>query len=136
VVVRLRLAAALLLALLPLHEAVAASFILCKRGSSKLACVIDGDTFWFENEKIRPEGYNSPEMGPPLCARRAPGAEAARDRLLALLNSRQLGVERRDIDHWGRTVAWVTLDGESLATIMLREGHGRPYIAGDAPWCD
>lgn len=118
------------------EAAAGAQFTLCKRGSAKLACVIDGDTFWLNNEKVRPEGYDAPEMGAPLCDRRAPAAEAARQRLLDLLNSGgALAIERHDQDQWGRTIAWVTIGGRSLAAIMIAEGLGRPYVSGEPPWC-
>jgi endonuclease YncB( thermonuclease family) len=69
---------------LPAH---AAGFAICYYGKPKSGCVYDGDTFWYENEKIRTLGYDSPEIGWPFCEEKAAGADAARDRLRALLNS-------------------------------------------------
>lgn len=114
----------------------AADFTVCRRNDGKAACVYDGDTFWLDREKIRTLGYDAPEMGWPFCDGAAAGAEAARERLRALLNSgAAVGIERQAIDPYGRTLAWVTIGGQSLAAIMIREGHGRPWIEGGEHWC-
>lgn len=79
------LVAAMALAILPLPS-MAANFPICK-GGHRVTCVVDGDTFWLNGEKIRVDGYDSPEMGEPKCARPAVGAVEARSALAELLNS-------------------------------------------------
>jgi endonuclease YncB( thermonuclease family) len=118
--------------------ATAATFKVCTpRGDSdRRACVYDGDTFWVDFEKIRTMGYDAPEMGWPFCTKAAREARPSRDRLRALLNSgEEIGIQRQSQDDYGRTLAWITIGGESLARIMIREGHGRPWIAGAEHWC-
>jgi micrococcal nuclease len=127
---------ALLLLALTALPVPAASLPFCRYGKPTAGCVIDGDTFWLEHEKIRTLGYDTPEMGPPLCPAKAPGADAARSRLRELLNSGlEVTIQRQEIDRYGRTLAWLTIGGENLAAIMIREGHGRPWVAGGDPWC-
>jgi len=38
----------------------AATFALCGPGP-RVTCVVDGDTFWFEGEKVRIADINTPE---------------------------------------------------------------------------
>lgn len=131
----MKLALGLVLVLLAVSQALAVEFAICKGSSGRAACVYDGDTFWFEHEKFRTLGYDSPELGWPFCDKPAAGAKASRDRLRALLNSGGFNIERQAIDRYGRTLAWVTIGGESLAKIMIREGYGRPWIEGGEHWC-
>lgn len=113
----------------------AAGFPVCRYGKPTSGCVYDGDTSWLDNEKIRTLGYDAPEMGWPFCKKAASGAKAARDRLRQLLNTGNWSFERQGFDKYDRTLAWVTIGGEPLARIMIREGHGRPWIEGGPHWC-
>lgn len=64
----------------------AASFALCA-DAPRNTCVVDGDTFWLAGEKIRIADINAPETQGAACpAERAQG-EAAKRRLLILLNA-------------------------------------------------
>lgn len=127
----LLLLAAILLLATPVS---AAGFPICK-GAHRVTCVVDGDTFWLKGEKIRLDGYDSPEMGEPKCARPAAGAVAARTALTELLNSGQVELDRRGTDRYGRTLARVNVDGLDIAKAMIGAGHGRRYTPGQKPWC-
>lgn len=124
------LAASLLLA----TPALAAGFPICK-GGHRVTCVVDGDTFWLKGEKIRVEGYDSPEMGEPKCARPAAGAVEARSALAQLLNSGEVSLDRSGRDKYGRTLARVSVDGVDITRAMISAGHGRRYSPGQKPWC-
>jgi endonuclease YncB( thermonuclease family) len=119
--------------LLPL-PANAAGFSICK-GGHRVTCVVDGDTFWIEGEKVRVDGYDSPEMGEPKCARPAAGAVEARDALAELLNSGTVELARTGVDRYGRTLARVLVDGQDITKAMIGAGHGRRYQRGQQPWC-
>jgi endonuclease YncB( thermonuclease family) len=97
--------------------------------------VVDGDTFWLKGEKIRVEGYDSPEMGEPKCARPAAGAVEARSALAQLLNSGEVTLDRSGHDKYGRTLARVSVDGVDITRAMINAGHGRRYSPGQKPWC-
>lgn len=122
---------ALLFAVAP---ALAADFPICK-GKNRVTCVVDGDTFWLRGEKIRVEGYDSPQMGEPKCSRPAAGAIAARSALAELLNSGEVTLDRRGTDKYGRTLARVSVDGVGITRQMIGAGHGRRYSPGQQPWC-
>lgn len=128
------LALTLLYCLVP-SPAIAQAFDVCGDGK-RVTCVVDGDTFWLQGEKIRLEGFDSPEMGQPKCDRMAPLAAAARDRLAELLNAGEITIDRHGLDRCGRTLATITAAGVDIAAIMIAEGLGRPYVAGATAWCD
>lgn len=123
--------AALLIVTVP---ASAAGFPVCK-GGKRVTCVVDGDTFWLRGEKIRVDGYDSPEMGEPKCARPAAGAVEARSALAQMLTSGEVSLDRTGTDRYGRTLAVVTVDGIDIADVMIRAGHARRYTPGQKPWC-
>lgn len=131
---RLAMITALLLLATPALPAHAAGFPICK-GGHRVTCVVDGDTFWLAGEKIRIEGYDSPEMGEPKCARPAAGAVEARSALARLLNSGEVSLDRSGHDKYGRTLARVSVDGVDITRLMIGAGHGRRYTPGQKPWC-
>lgn len=110
-------------------------FVVCHYGKPNAACVVDGDTWWWNGEKFRAEGYDSPELGPPNCPGPARGAVAARDRVLQLLNAGNWSLARHGHDRYGRTLARVTIGGVDLGAILIREGLARVYVRGERPWC-
>jgi endonuclease YncB( thermonuclease family) len=114
--------------------AVAADFRTCK-GGHRVTCVVDGDTFWFRGEKIRVDGYDSPEMGQPKCSRPAAGAVEARNALTQLLNSGTVELDRTGVDRYGRTLARVLVNGQDITETMIDAGHARRYQRGQQAWC-
>ena len=113
-----------------------ASFSLCS-GASRINCVVDGDTFWFRSETIRIADIDAPEISPPRCAREARLGEAAKLRLLALLNGGGFALERgwRDEDRYGRKLRTVKRDGRSLGEQLVAEGLARRWDGARRPWC-
>lgn len=130
----MRFAIILAASLLFTASAFAAGIPICK-GGHRVTCVVDGDTFWLKGEKIRVEGYDSPEMGEPKCARPAAGAVEARSALAQLLNSGEVSLDRSGHDKYGRTLARVSVDGVDITRAMINAGHGRRYSPGQKPWC-
>ena len=126
------LAAALSLAALP---ATAGPFVVCHYGQPNAACVVDGDTIWFEGEKFRAEEFDAPEMGPPKCKRPAALAKAARSAMLQMLNSGEVDIERTGTDRYGRTLARITVDGQSVSDVLISKGLARRYERGQGAWC-
>lgn len=84
--------------------------------------VSDGDTLWVRMDdggarrKLRLIGIDAPE----LC--QAHGAEA-RDALAGLVLGRQIAIESRYDDDYGRALAHVTQDGRDVARWLVAQGH-------------
>lgn len=66
-------------------DQLSAEFKLCGE-RRRVTCVVDGDTFWFQRQKIRIADIDAPELSPPRCADERKRGEAAKLRLLELLN--------------------------------------------------
>ncbi|MDE0879657.1 MAG: thermonuclease family protein, partial [Sphingomonas bacterium] len=79
------------------------SFGQCHSGGG-VNCVVDGDPFWIDGEKIRIADIDAPETHPPRCAEEARLGNAAKDRLQALLNAGPVTLVTidRDTDRYGR----------------------------------
>lgn len=113
-----------------------ASFSPCHSGGGT-NCVVDGDTFYLDGEKIRIADIDTPETHPPRCAEEAELGERASLRLRALLNQGDftLATIDRDEDRYGRKLRTVMRGGESLGDVLVSEGLARPYAGGRRPWC-
>lgn len=119
----------------PTEAASHPAFVACYKAQPAAACVYDGDTIWLSGVKIRIVGYDTPEMGAPLCAHKAAGANAARDLLIGILNSGEVEVAPLHKQSFDRELARITVDGRDLATLMLASPLARPEVEGDEPWC-
>jgi hypothetical protein len=113
-----------------------AAFARCE-GVARVTCVVDGDTFWYHGTKIRIADINAPELGHPGCAYEAQLAEAATLRLTALLNSGpfSLAIEGRGTDRYGRALRVVMRGGESLGSVLEREGLAEHWHGRRSDWC-
>lgn len=81
-------------------------------------CVHDGDTVWWQGDKIRIADIDTPELNGRCVAERRK-ARQARDRLVVLLNARPgIKPRRTGRDRYGRTLARFDGIGEQL----IREG--------------
>lgn len=114
----------------------AAAFALCPPGP-RTTCVVDGDTFWLEGQKVRIADINAPETHGAACpAERALGERASR-RLVALLNAGafSLEIEGRAIDRYGRALRVVRREGRSLGAQLVSEGLAEPWRGRRLDWC-
>lgn len=121
----------------PGPDVLAASFSYCGGGAARISCVVDGDTFWFRGEKIRIADIDAPELSPPRCAHEARLGEAAKQRLLRLLNEGAFSLSAgfRDEDPYGRKLRTVSRNGTSLGEILVSEGLARPWTGSRRSWC-
>lgn len=101
-------------------------------------CVVDGDTFWIDGEKVRMADIDAPETHPSRCAEEDRLGTAATRRLQALLNDGPVELRSidRDYDRYGRRLAIVTRGGRSLGDVLVEEHLARPYGNGRRSWCD
>lgn len=113
-----------------------AAFGLCA-GSARVTCVVDGDTFWYRGIKIRIADINAPELSRPGCESEARLASAATRRLTDLLNAGPftLAIAGRETDRYGRALRVVMRGGESLGTVLEREGLAEHWRGRRSDWC-
>ena len=116
--------------------AAAVSFNLCD-GPVRTNCVVDGDTFWMNGEKIRIADIDTPEINPPRCASEGELGNRAKRRLLALLNEGAFELKSvdRDQDRYGRKLRVVVRKGRSLGDVLVSEGLARTWSGRREPWC-
>lgn len=114
----------------------AATFALCAPGPRN-TCVVDGDTFWLDGEKVRIADINAPETHGAACASEAARGAAATRRLIVLLNSGPFQMEStaRERDRYGRLLRTVTRRGQSLGGQLVAEGLAEPWQGRRGNWC-
>ncbi|HEY1114373.1 MAG TPA: thermonuclease family protein [Chitinophagaceae bacterium] len=88
--------------------------------SGKVVNIADGDTFTLllpdnTTKKIRLHGVDAPE-------RHQPFGSVSRQRLRELIFQKQVSVEEKDVDRYGRIVGIAFVDGLSVNEEMLRSG--------------
>ncbi len=115
---------------------IAASFALCASGPRN-TCVVDGDTFWLDGEKIRIADINAPETHGAQCSSELARGEAAARRLIALLNAGPIALEAgsRERDRYGRLLRIVTRGGRSLGQQLVEEGLAEHWHGRRGNWC-
>lgn len=114
----------------------AASFALCAEGP-RSTCVVDGDTFWLEGEKVRIADINAPETHGAACAHEAARGQAATRRLIVLLNAGpfSLAPVERERDRYGRLLRRVERGGRSLGGQLVAEGLAEAWQGRRGSWC-
>lgn len=119
-----------------LPERGSAQFGLCFTGGGT-NCVVDGDTFWMDGERVRVADIDAPETHPTRCAYEADLGQRATLRLRELLNDGPVELEAidRDRDQYGRKLRIVTRNGESLGLRLVAEGLARNWTGSRQPWC-
>lgn len=101
--------------------------------------VVDGDTIHtYDGTKYRLLGYDTPETYRAQCAEELALGQQATQRLKELLSLGHAHLtENGETDHYGRTLAWLTVDGQDVGGILISEGLARPYHGGRrGSWCD
>ncbi len=114
----------------------AASFALCAPGP-RTTCVIDGDTFWLDGEKIRIADINAPETHSAQCSYEQELGDAATRRLIVLLNAGPITLEAgsRSRDRYGRLLRTVSRHGRSLGEQLVAEGLAERWQGHRRNWC-
>jgi micrococcal nuclease len=103
--------------------------------------VIDGDTLKDLNADVtyRVVNIDTPEAGQRArCSAERSLAARATQEVRALI-ARASAIEMRPtgrIDRYGRTIAFVLIDGRDLGDTLIAEGLARPWRGRREPWCD
>jgi endonuclease YncB( thermonuclease family) len=107
-------------------------------GASMVNCVVDGDTFRLGSDKIRIADIDTPELHPARCPYEQALGEAAKQRLMELLNAGPFDLKAidRDTDRYGRKLRVVMRDGKSLGNVLVTEGLARTWEGRRRGWCD
>lgn len=103
--------------------------------------VIDGDTLEDKREDItyRVVNIDTPETGSRAhCdAERALGNRATEMVRAMVTRAQQLELRPTGrTDRYGRTIAFVVIDGADLGETLIAEGVARPWRGRREPWCD
>ncbi len=123
---------------LPQGKGISVSFTFCGSGIRR-NCVVDGDTFWLNGEKIRIADIDTPELSPPRCDREKVKGEAAKRVLLSELNAggfELVSYGSRDADRYGRKLRTVVRHDRSIGDILIAKGLARPWTGSRSSWCD
>jgi len=112
------------------------SFGFCHSGGGD-DCVVDGDTFRMDGDRIRIADIDTPETHPARCPQEARLGAAATQRLHALLNSGAITLHPmdRDTDRYGRKLRRVEVNGRGVGDTLIAEGLARPYRGRRMGWC-
>ena len=111
----------------------AAALAICAPGPRD-HCVHDGDTVWWEGEKIRIADIDTPELNG-VCEYERDLALRARNRLVQLLNAGAFQIARKGQDRYGRTLATLHRSGRSIGDQLVAEGLARTWSGRREPWC-
>ena len=104
----------------------------------RITCVVDGDTFWLEGEKIRIADIDAPEVSEPRCRAEAKRGVQATERLAELLGAGPIQLSRiggRDRDQYGRLLRVVMVNGQSVGDQLVLESLARTWTGSREPWC-
>ena len=117
-------------------DTASASFGICG-GGARYTCVVDGDTFWLDGQKIRISDIDTPEVFSPRCPAELERGRLATERLTGLLNAGPFALEQngRAQDRYGRALYRVTRGGESIGSALVDEGLAVWYGNGRPDWC-
>lgn len=102
---------------------------------------IDGDTFRDRRTGViyRLANIDTPETGDRArcTAEREAAAEATAAARALIASARGVVVKPAGrIDQYGRTIAYIEVDGHDLGDLMIDADHARPWRGRREPWCD
>lgn len=124
------------LALVPQSAAADMVWKICTPYQSRINCIVDGDTLWVRDEKMRLRGVDTPEMDG-LCGRERRLAQDATELHLALIASGIVEINRYGHDRFGRTLVEISTVRGQVGPALVRAGLAD--IFGDEHrivWCD
>ena len=121
-----RAAVVVLLAALGPSPALAETF------DGRRTIIIDGDTFCIGSERVRILNIDAPETRGSHCERELVMGLRAKERLASLLRAGAVDVARSGEDRYRRTLARVSVGGNDVGQVLVREGLALPWQDGPA----
>jgi endonuclease YncB( thermonuclease family) len=106
--------------------------------SERIACLVDGDTIWYEGIKIHLEDIDMPKRGALAgCMNEALLSSAATHRLAELLSAGYFTIETEDkFDNYDRVQARLLVNGVSVGETLIAEGLARRSAGQQGDWCE
>lgn len=108
------------------------------RAERRLSCVVDGDTLWEKGKKLRMLDIDAPETFGAACERERKIGDAAKERLIALMNrgyrieysgNKDRTSDKRDLVHV------ILNDGRDAGTVLMKEGLAQAWPNRGNQWC-
>lgn len=119
----------------PAVAARAAQFGQCYNAEGQ-NCVLDGDTIYFQGQKVEIAGLETPKIQDAKCDdERNRGIDSA-IRLAALLNSGKVTIAGNVGEADGQVRAKVEVDGQDVGIAMIKAGAARESGSVPPSWCD
>lgn len=87
---------------------------------SDILYITDGDTINLNGERIRLTCIDAPEKNQPY------GLEA-KEHLMGLIKDKNIEVLRDSKDQYGRTLAWLVVEGDTINNTMVKDGFAWWY---------
>jgi len=107
----------------------------CHPYERRITCVVDGDTLWYEEIKIRLLDIDAPEVEG-RCGNERRLAQSAKLELTRLLNTGLVRIAFDGQDQYGRHLAQIWVREGEIGTAMLAAGLAEPFgQRGPSPWC-
>jgi endonuclease YncB( thermonuclease family) len=103
------------------------------------ARAIDGDTIEIvgTGERIRLPNIDTPETQDRAhCAAERAAGERAKYEMIGLIANAPVQLQRTGTDIYGRTLAYVRVDGKDVGQILIERGLARPWRGHREPWCN
>ena len=112
------------------------SWHICAPFETRHTCVADGDTLWYQGEKMRLLDIDAPERDG-RCAAERDLALRATERLLSLMQTGVVRITRYGQDPYGRTLVRVETVSGQAGHILIEEGLADRFGDWRRPaWCD
>ena len=102
-----------------------------------ITSVYDGDTARAGDERVRLKCIDAPELRSTRTKKKEPvKARAFRDFLRGLILGKEVVINRKTTDRYGRTVAELEIEGENINEKMWRDGYAEvdPRYASQCEW--
>lgn len=117
-------------------DGVRTTFGFCHGGGGD-NCVVDGDTFQLNGQRIGIAGIDAPEIYQFDCPAEKRLGNQARRRLQELLNRGTVTVTPtdRDRDTYGRHLRYVQVNGADVGAAMIASGLAQEGDNGQGSWC-
>ncbi|MXP31233.1 thermonuclease family protein [Parerythrobacter jejuensis] len=109
---------------------------ICGSGP-RVTCIVDGDTFWLDGNKIRIADIDTPEVSRPRCEQEKRLGKAATRALQGLLSAGAFTLQRgaRDRDRYNRLLRTIHRGPINLGARLVDQGLARPWTGSRQGWC-